>query len=69
MATVIVRIAVAVDPKGAWSSCGWSTATSDDELMGNACDALDTGERRYWLAAELEIPESQEVAATIEKAE
>lgn len=70
MAKVKVRIAVAVDPTGAWNSCGWKSTTpqDDEELMGMACEPLETGEAYYWLTAELDIPSAQEVSATVERA-
>ena len=54
--TVRVRIAVAVDPTGDWSSAGWKSA-DPGELHSYAIDTLEVGERRYWLEADLEIPE------------
>lgn len=57
MARIVrVRIAVAVDPSGDWSSAGWKSA-DPAELHGYAVDTLDNGERRYWLEADLEVPE------------
>lgn len=50
-----VRIAVAVDPEGNWSSAGWRGG-SDDELMGIAIDETAPGENRYFLEAKLDIP-------------
>jgi hypothetical protein len=66
--TVKVRIAVAVDPHGEWSSCGYSDCT-DSEAFSSAIDLLDTGEARYILTAELEVPEVQVVAAEVERVE
>lgn len=61
MKKIKVRIAACVDPTGKWNVCGWGDANekpvSDDELMGNAIDVMEEGENRYWLEAELEIPE------------
>lgn len=59
-----VRIAVAVDPCGDWSSCGWGSMKKripDDELMGNAIDSIASGEARYFLEAELELPKGQTI--------
>lgn len=61
MKTVKVRIAVAVDRKGDWSSAGWNTSYDDAryarDAFGSAVENLDEGEARYWLEAELPIPE------------
>ena len=66
---VKVRIAVAVDHTGQWNSCGWRSQYADDEeMMGLACEPLETGEARYWLTAELDVPAQSEIAATVEKA-
>lgn len=62
MTTVTVKIAVAVDHKGQWSAIGWDS-TSDDHsevLMDNVVENLEEGEARYWVEAELEIPEKSE---------
>lgn len=64
MKTVKVRIAVAVDPEGNWSSAGWSNGRDGDK-MGIACETVGTGEARYWLEAELAIPDSSIVQATV----
>lgn len=53
--TVRVRIAVAVDAKGNWSSAGWSGST-DESLMDCACETVNEGEARYWIEADLELP-------------
>lgn len=54
--TVRVRIAVSVDPTGEWSAAGWS-GLSDKEAHGYTIDTLAPGERRYWIEADLEVPE------------
>lgn len=64
MATVKVRIAVAVTPEGEWNACGWSGTASDDDKMSMCVDLLASGEKRYWLEAELEIPSVDEVRAS-----
>lgn len=56
MKTVKVRIAVAVDPFGNWCAAGWN-GTTEDKLRHNASENVDSGERIYWLTAELEVPE------------
>jgi len=64
MATVKVRIAVAVDPDGDWNSCGWKTGTNKD-AMSICVDTLGSGEARYWLEAELPIPEIATIRAAV----
>lgn len=68
MATVKVRIAVAVDAKGNWNACGFSGARSDAEKMDLCIETLDNGEARYWLEAELVIPEIPTVQADVSAA-
>lgn len=58
MSTVKVKIAVVVDPQGHWVSAGWA-GTRDRDLMDTAIDSVRSGEARYWITAELEIPESK----------
>ena len=64
--TVKVRIAVSVDPAGAWSSAGWSWSGSDSEdFHSYTIDSLEPGENRYWLEAELEVPETKTITAQV----
>lgn len=65
---VTVRIAVAVDPSGDWNSSGWGSA-SDTQKMDLAVETVGSGERRYWLTAELEVPKIQDVPAAITPAD
>lgn len=65
MATVKVRIAVAVTPEGDWSACGWSGTASDDDKMSICVDSLASGEKRYWLEAELEVPSVDVVQSSV----
>ena len=71
MKTVKVRIAVVVTPDGTWSSCGWDGG-EDAEKFAIACDGLDCSmdnymergaESRFWLEAELPVPETTTVQA------
>jgi hypothetical protein len=62
--TVKVRIAVSVDSKGDWSSAGWSGSSSHD-FHSYTCDSLEPGENRYWLEAELEVPETKTITAQV----
>lgn len=54
--SVKVRIAVAVDCNGAWN-CAGGDYMDEKDLQGCVCDSLESGERHYWLEAELEVPE------------
>ena len=65
MAKVKVRIAVAVTPEGDWNAVGWSGASSDGDIMSICVDSLASGEKRYWLEAELDAPETPAVQATV----
>ena len=62
--TVRVRIAVAVDPDGFWSANGWA-GSNEKVHMERACDTVGEGEARYWLEADLPIPEQQTFEATV----
>lgn len=62
--TVKVRIAVAVDPDGDWNACGWSSAT-DKTARDLATETVGEGEAVYWLEAELPVPATQVVQATV----
>jgi hypothetical protein len=66
--TVKVRIAVAVDPDGDWNSAGWSKRDGQpagEDAMELACDNVGTGERRYWIEAELMVPEPEDVQGEV----
>jgi hypothetical protein len=67
--TVKVRIAVSVDPTGRWWTCGWGIGTKyEPHAHVDVADALAPGEARYWLTAELPIPETPEIEASVEEA-
>jgi hypothetical protein len=65
--TVKVRIAVSVDCNGDWSSAGWSSTDSTDSenFHSYTIDSLEPGENRYWLEAELEVPETKTITAQV----
>ena len=66
MAKVKVRIAVAVGTNGEWNAMGWSSGeTSDSEKMSLCVEVIDSGEARYWLEAELDVPEAPTVQASV----
>ena len=60
--TVKVRIAVAVDPSGDWSAAGHRDATWKD--VDYILDGVGNGEARYWVEAELPIPETRTVESS-----
>jgi hypothetical protein len=64
MKTVKVRVAVAVDPSGKWSALGWSGET-DKSVMASCVEHLEEGEARYWLEAELPVPEVPVIRAEV----
>lgn len=64
--TVRVRIAACVDRAGEWSAYATSIDTDDDAIMGEAAEHVGSGEARYWITADLPIPEVVEVAGTVE---
>lgn len=57
--TVKVRVAVCVDREGDWAASGWpvETAAAGEEVMRVAGEGLLAGEARYWLEAELPVPD------------
>lgn len=61
MKTVKVRIAVAVDRKGGWCASGWDTKSKPEQYerdaFGVACENLEAGEAKYWVEAELQVPD------------
>lgn len=67
MKTVKVRIAVAVDPEG---EC--AVTMIDDGVPWREANwllkGLEPGAARYFMSAELPVPEAQEIAATVEEA-
>lgn len=62
--TIKVRIAVSVDCKGEWSASGWSS-TSTEDFHAYTIDSLEPGENRYWLEAELKVPETKTISAHV----
>lgn len=65
--TVKIRIAVAVDPSGDWYALGYPEPS--DHIHGDCSEALQEGESRYWVTAELAVPEVAEVAGQVEPEE
>jgi hypothetical protein len=68
---VKVRIAVAVDADGKWAASGWGTqaySTTRDLPMEIAIEGVEAGENRYWVEAELEIPETKTIQGEVQEA-
>lgn len=71
MKTVKVRIAAAVRSNGDWIACGWE-GIRDGGAMDTAIDNAGEDASRYWITAELPVPEVPEVptfAGTVEVAQ
>ena len=66
MAKVKVRIAVAVGKDGHWNAAGWEGGSAED-VMAIAIDLVEDGEARYWLEAELDVPQETVVQAVVTK--
>jgi hypothetical protein len=69
MKTVRVRIAVAVDADGKWNASGWGTehTFANDTAMDIVIEGVEDGEARYWVEAELQIPEEKTVQGEVEE--
>ena len=67
MKTVKIRIAVCVDEKGEWNSSGWKGGRDNDK-MELASEGIGDGEARYWIEAELEIPEPKIIQGEVTNA-
>jgi len=71
MATVLVKIAVAVDGSGKWNASGYSLPDSsfaNEEAMSIAVEGVDDGEARYWVTAVLRVPETEPIEGMAESA-
>lgn len=64
---VIVKIAVAVDPKGHWNASGWSLDGQDhsNSAMDVAVDGVADAEARFWITTVLPVPKIQTVGQHI----
>ena len=62
MATVVVKIAVAVDPSGRWSASGCPNGDNLNDCHPEAMEWATSllgegaGEARYWVTAVLQVP-------------
>lgn len=67
MATVKVRVAVAVDHEHGWHAYGCAEET-DGEMAETAMDFMDDGSLVHFITAELRVPDrtGDEVEATVE---
>lgn len=67
--TVSVRIPVVVDQQGRFYTHGWSGPGSpenlDHLLEMTDHDTIGPGEVLHWITAELPVPESVEIEATV----
>lgn len=66
MKTVKVRIAVAVEPTGYWVASGEKGSSGSMDVV---VDCVKSGEARYWVTAELQVPEAKEVAGIVKSAQ
>jgi hypothetical protein len=61
MKTIKVRIALAVDADGDWCANGWSTKSDpkryEEDAFGCAVENIADGEARYWIEADVQVPE------------
>lgn len=64
---VLVKVAVAVDKNGHWMAAG-AHDNKDRTSMDTCLDFVEEGEARYWLTAELPVPEEVTVEAEVENA-
>jgi hypothetical protein len=65
--TVRVKIAVAVDESGNWNASGWKNAKNGAD-MDIAIEGVDPGEARYYVTAELPLPQRGTIAGDAEAA-
>jgi hypothetical protein len=65
-----IRIAVAVDSEGSWNASGWGNVIKkesyDQEAMDIAVDGTEDGERRYFIEAEIELPEDSVIVGEVQ---
>lgn len=71
MKTVRVKIAVAIDPTGNWNSSGWSNngVPVIKDAMDIAVDGVGDGEQRYWIEADIPVPEQFVIEGIVVKDE
>lgn len=70
MKTVRVRIAVAVDANGHWSSSGWYPSLSEHReearILRTAIENLDSDECvTHWIEADVPIPEPKTIEGNV----
>lgn len=69
MKTVKVRVAVVVNDDGKWSAFGDWEMSAKENLDMAACDLPDgKHEARYWVSADLALPEVPEMRGQVEGA-
>ena len=64
--TVKVRILVAVDHTGCWSSIGYDGMRDEDAQNEIFTDVMEHGELRRWITAEVPIPEASDIVGGVE---
>ncbi len=75
MATVKVRIPIAIDTKGRWIAHNWGDVSGkvgvenhDHLLELYDYDTIGPNERLHWIVAEIPIPEmGEDIEATVDK--
>ena len=65
---VKIKVAVGIEPSGKWNALGWSGG-HDDIVMTDCVEHLQEGEARYWLEAEVHVPEVPVIRAEVTDAE
>lgn len=59
-----IRIAIAVDSIGAW--CAYGNGGSGDDAMMDVCvNAVQPGEARYWVEADVQVPMPTEIEGAV----
>jgi hypothetical protein len=69
MKTIRVRIAVAVDPGGSWSSCGWQHADnaprSDEDKAMDALDTMSAAAVVHFVEADIPLPTTETIEGEV----
>lgn len=68
MSKVKVRIAVIVDKDGCWDCCGYN-GLADNKKMEFAASKGVNADAKYWIEAELDIPEVPVIQAQVSSGE
>ena len=67
MKTIKIKIAVAVDTNGKWAASGWGVDDKPtlDTPMNVAVEGVEPGEHRYWVEAEVQVPETSAIQGEV----